>query len=93
MSVPRKKHSRLFKMKVAKEALSGNKTLTQLSSEYGVHVSQIKEWRAQALEAMNERFSQRRGRKKKGEIEDKRLFEEIGRLKIELDFLREKLGS
>lgn len=69
------------------------KTLSQLSSEHGVHATQIKEWKEQGLEAMVSRFSQHRGRKKREEAPESRLFEEIGRLKVELDFLKGKLGS
>ena len=93
MTVIRNRYSREAKLKVVVEALKGEKTLTQISSEHGVHVTQIKEWKDQAVEAMRDRFSQRRGRKKKGEIEEGRLFEEIGRLKVELDFMKGKLGS
>ena len=89
----RKRHSREAKLKVVIEAMKGEKTLSQLSSEHGIHPTQIKEWKDQAVEAMRDRFSQRRGRKKRGEVEDSRLFEEIGRLKIELDFLKGRLGS
>jgi hypothetical protein len=56
-----------------------------------VHTTQIKEWKTQALEAMGERFAQRRG-KHKQESPESRLYEEIGRLKVELDFLSGKLG-
>ncbi len=87
----RKRHSREVKLKVVVSALKGDKTLPQLSSEHGVHATQIKEWKDQGLGAMRERFSQRRGRKKHDEVEESRLFEEIGRLKMELDFLKGKL--
>ena len=93
MTVIRNRYSREAKLKVVVEALKGEKTLTQISSEHGVHVTQIKEWKEQAMEAMRDRFSQRRGRKKHGEIEESRLFEEIGRLKVDLDFMKGKLGS
>jgi transposase-like protein len=93
MTVIRNRYSREAKLKVVVEALKGEKTLAQISSEHGVHVTQIKEWKDQAVEAMRDRFSQRRGRKKHGEIEEGRLFEEIGRLKVELDFMKGKLGS
>jgi len=89
----RKRHSREFKLKVVTAALRGDKSLTQIASEHGVHVTQIKEWRSQALEAMRDRFSQRRGRKKRGEPDEERLFEEIGRLKMELDFLKGRLDD
>ena len=87
----RKYHGKEFKLKVVIAALSGEKNLSQLASEYGVHTTQIKEWKAQALEAMSERFGQRRGKRK--ESPEARLYEEIGRLKVELDFLSGKLGS
>jgi putative transposase len=86
----RKYHGKEFKLKVVMAALSGEKNLSQLASEYGVHTTQIKEWKAQALEAMGERFAQRRG-KHKQESPESRLYEEIGRLKVELDFLSGKL--
>ena len=93
MSKIRKSYGKEFKLKVVSEVLGGVKTLAQVSSEHGVHATQIKEWKTQALEAMSERFSQRRGKKKGGAPEAKHLYEEIGRLKVELDFLSGKLGS
>jgi len=85
MTVIRKRHSKDLKLKVVCEALAGVKTIAQLASEHGVHPTQIKEWKSQALEAVGERFSVRRGKKK--ETSEERLFEEIGRLKVENDFL------
>lgn len=93
MTIVRKRHSREVKLKVVVDALAGSKPLSQLSSDHGVHPTQIKEWKDQGLEAMRERFGQRRGRKKHDETPESRLFEEIGRLKVELDFLKGKLGS
>jgi putative transposase len=88
----RKKYNRDTKVKVVLALLKGDKTLAQISSEFGVHATQIKEWREQGLDAMQERFSTRRGRKKGG-IEENHLYEEIGRLKVDLDFLLGKLGN
>ena len=59
--------------------------MAQIASDHGVHPTQIKEWKSQALEACSERFSLRRG-KKKG-LGEEQLYEEIGRLKVENDFL------
>lgn len=87
----RKKHNRDIKLKVVLALLKGDKTLAQLSSEFGVHATQIKEWREQGMDAMKERFSARRGRKKG--VEENHLYEEIGRLKVDLDFLSGKLGN
>lgn len=93
MGTVRRRHSRDMKVKVASAALGSTKSLSQLSSDHSVHVSQIKEWKSQALDAMRERFSSRRGRKKRDEVDESRLYEEIGRLKVELDFLKGKLGN
>jgi transposase-like protein len=89
MTGMRKRHSREVKLKVVCEALSGSKSIAQIASDHGVHPTQIKEWKTQALEAMGERFSMRRG--KKEETAEERLYEEIGRLKVENDFLSGKL--
>jgi transposase-like protein len=90
MAGMRKQHGKELKLKVVLEALSGEKTVSQIANDYGVHPAQIKEWKGQALEAMGERFSQRRGRKKASP--EAQLYEEIGRLKVDLDFLSGKLG-
>lgn len=87
----RKKHSKETKLKVVMAALVGEKPVTQIAQEFEVHPAQIKEWKAQAVEAMSERFAQRRGRKK-DENPDSKLYEEIGRLKMDVDFLSGKLG-
>lgn len=85
----RKRHSREVKLRVVCEALAGAKSIAQIASDHGVHPTQIKEWKTQALEAMGERFAMRRG--KKVETAEERLYEEIGRLKVENDFLSGKL--
>jgi transposase-like protein len=56
----RKSHDSAFKAKVALEAIKGEKTLTQLSSEFGVHPNQIGQWRKQVLETLPDLFSNRR---------------------------------
>jgi transposase-like protein len=86
----RKQHGKELKLKVVLEALAGDKPVAQIASDHGVHPAQIKEWKAIALEAMSERFAQRRGRKKASP--EAQLYEEIGRLKVDLDFLSGKLG-
>ena len=86
----RKKHGKEVKLRVVLEALAGNKPVAQIASENGVHPAQIKEWKKQAMEAMGDRFASRQRGKK--ESPEARLFEEIGRLKMDLDFLSGKLG-
>ena len=88
----RKTRGKEVKLKVVLEALAGNKSVSQIASDHGVHPAQIKEWKSQAMEAMGERFAQRRGRKNDPEKPEARLYEEIGRLKVDLDFLSGKLA-
>lgn len=88
----RKKHSKETKIKVVLAVLAGDKPVSQIAQEHSVHPAQIKEWKTQALEAMGERFAQRRGRKSATEKPEAALYEEIGRLKVDLDFLSGKLG-
>lgn len=87
----RKNHDAAFKARVALEAVKGEKTLAELSSEYSVHANQIGQWRKQLLEELPNLFSDR---KKKAEREreevESELYKQIGQLKVELDWLKKK---
>ena len=87
----RKSHNGAFKAKVALEAIKGEKTLAQLSSEFGVHANQIGQWRKQLLRELPSLFSDRR-RKQDRDQEDlvSELYRQIGQLKVELDWLKKK---
>jgi transposase-like protein len=87
----RKNHDSAFKAKVALEALKGEKTLAQISSEYGIHVNQIRQWRQKLLEELPGVFSDRRQKKdKETEEMTSELYRQIGQLKVELDWLKKK---
>ena len=87
----RKNHSAAFKGKVALEALKGEKTIAELSSEYGVHSNQIGQWRKRLLEEIPGIFSDRRKKKeKKSEELTSELYRQIGQLKVEVDWLKKK---
>ena len=88
----RKKYSSEFKSKVALEALIGQRTLNEIASEYGVHPNQISQWKQQIKNALPDIFS-RNGSKSNVNKEklEARLYQEIGRLKVELDWLKKKL--
>jgi transposase-like protein len=94
MSRKRKTHSPEFKAKVAVDAIKGLKTASELASQHQVHPTQISSWKKQALEIVPEAFQ--RGRQKNTPSEEALtapLYEEIGRLKMELDWLKKKLGE
>ncbi len=93
MTTTRKQYSPKFKARVAIEAIRGDKTLSQLGSQFKVHPIQIAKWRKSALDQLPELFVDgRKGRSRNGEAESDALYEEIGRLKVELDWLKKKVG-
>jgi putative transposase len=93
MGETRKKHSGSFKAQVAVAAIRGDRTMSELSGEYGVHPSVITKWKKQVLEQLPRIFS---GRSSPGERNQEelvsRLYQEIGQLKVELDWLKKKSG-
>ena len=93
MTTTRKQHSPQFKARVATEAIRGETTLSQLGSQFRVHPMQIAKWRKTALEQLPEVFVDGRTRKARDDEADKdALYGEIGRLKVELDWLKKKVG-
>lgn len=89
--IVRKGHDAAFKARVALEAMKGEKTMAQLSSEYGVHANQIRQWRQKLLEEVPNVFSDRRRKKEKeGEEMTSELYRQIGQLKVELEWLKKK---
>lgn len=92
MTKKRRKHSDEFKARVALEAVRGVKTLSELSSAYGVHPTVIAQWKRQLVDGAAGVFSRANGTNSKSEEEiSAPLYEEIGRLKVELDWLKKKL--
>jgi transposase-like protein len=85
----RKRYSIEEKTRVALEAIKGQKTLNELAAEYGVHPSQITQWKRQALDEMPNAFSAGHARREKSADElVAALSQEIGQLKVELDWLK-----
>jgi len=93
MNGKRKQYNGKFKAKVALEAIKGDKTIAELSSIYGVHTSQIMKWKKKVLEQISEIFSSKKEEREKRaeEIQDE-LYKQIGQLKVELDWLKNKSG-
>jgi len=90
----RKRYGADFKFRVALEAAKGQKTLSELASEHGVHPSQISIWKRQLLDGGPGLFSQNDGRKQRDQTaEQAALFEQIGRLKMELEWVKKKANG
>jgi len=91
LSGMRKTYDAAFKAKVAFEAAKGDKTMAQLASEFIVHPNQIRLWRKHLIEQLPELFSGRRPQQERAREESEaELYEQIGRLKMELEWLKKK---
>jgi putative transposase len=93
MSDTRRVHNPKFKFEVALEAAKGDKTVNQLASEYGVHPNQITRWKQKLLKEGTSVFSKDESRElqqQKQQSLEADLYEQIGRLKMELDWLKKK---
>lgn len=89
----RRKHTGQFKARVAIEAIAGHKTVNEISAEYGVHASQIHKWKKQALEHLPELLDgSRTSRRDAREAVESRLYQQIGQLTMEVEYLKKKLG-
>ena len=88
----RRTHSPEFKAKVAMEAISGRKTIQEIAADHAIHPIQVSQWKKQLLEGASELFS--RGRKDKdkedSQAKEAELFHHIGRLQMELEWLKKK---
>jgi transposase-like protein len=86
-----KKYSSDFKAKVALEAIKGQKTLNEISSEYGVHTTQITQWKKQVLDELPQIFARPADERTKNEDAlIASLYQQIGQLKVEVDFLKKR---
>ena len=89
----RKTYSTDFKVKVVLEAFKGQRTINEICSHYGIHPNQVSQWKKQAIEALPEVFSTRRARAtEEDEALKARLYQQIGQLQVELDWLKKKAG-
>jgi putative transposase len=90
----KRQHPIAFKIKVALAMIKGEQTISQLCSEFGIHPTQAVRWKQQALEYLNQSFNQntvsQQLKQKDSYIEE--LYNQIGRLKVELDWLKKKTG-
>jgi transposase-like protein len=94
MARKRRIFSGAFKAKVALAACRGEKTTAQLAAEYEVHVGQITAWKKQLLEGAAELFEDGRSKRAiEGAVDEEELYEQIGRLKMEVEWLKKKAAE
>jgi putative transposase len=96
MGKKRNRPTSSFKAKVALTAIKEVKTVSELASQYGVHPTQIHQWKRQLLERAEEIFSTPGSRAQSTEQQETvqaRLYEEIGRLKVELEWVKKKAAQ
>ena len=86
-------HPSAFKAKVAIEAIKEEKTVSQLASLYEVHPTQIKQWKTLVLSNLENIFLDKRksGQQNQDDLID-RLYRQIGKLQVEIDWLKKKIG-
>ena len=93
MAGKRKQHTAAFKAQVALAALKGDRTVNELAGHFGVHPTLIHAWKKQLLHGAEAVFAS--GAKADGDAEARQaeLFEQIGRLKMELEWLKKKAAA
>jgi transposase len=96
MRKPRKQHTAAFKAQVALAAIKGDRTVNELASQYGVHPTMIHGWKKLLLESVEDVFAKGGGARAAHDGETQRekaeLYEQIGRLKMELEWLKKKVA-
>jgi transposase-like protein len=88
----RTRHSEEFKAKVAIEALRDQKTLSEIAGQFQIHPNQVTKWKGQLIEGAPVIFEDGRKKKKDDKPSEERLYQQIGHLQVELDWLKKKSG-
>ena len=89
----RKQHSADLKAKIAVEAVKGQRTIQQIASHYSIHPSQVTQWKKQLVEGAPEIFTN--GREHRAEADEElkaELYQQVGKLQVELTWLKKKSG-
>ena len=91
MSKKRRQHSARTKFQVAMAAAKNDKTISELAAETGIHPSEISQWKRQLIASGSELFERNGNRKEQEQTQQEaELYEQIGRLKMELEWLKKK---
>ncbi len=91
MSKKRRQYSARYKFQVALAAAKGDKTISELASEHSIHPNQIREWKQKLVDEGEQLFSRSNGRRAREQAaQEAELYEQIGRLKMEMEWLKKK---
>ena len=89
----RKTFNKDFKARVAIEAIKGDRTVNQIASEFDVHPTQVNQWKKALLEGAGDIFSVKKEKREQSVEEEKDvLYQQIGKLQVEVDWLKKKTG-
>jgi transposase-like protein len=94
MSVKRKNHNSIFKTKVALEAIRELNTIGEIAARHEIHPNMVSKWKTQLVEGASEIFEdKRKNRSNRKEVDiTEQLYQQIGQMKVENDFLKKKFG-
>ena len=93
MKAHRNRYSAEFKARLALEVVKGERTLTEIASEHQVHPNLLMQWKRQLLDSLPQVFADKRVKENKAQEEHEALlYQQIGQLKVELDWLKKKVG-
>ena len=84
--------SATFKKKVALEAIRENETINEIAQKYGVHPIQVRKWKKELLDNAEIAFEKNMNNKDNYQAKESKLHEQIGKLAVENDWLKKKLG-
>jgi len=88
-----RKHTPEFKGKIAVEALKGQRTLNEIASTHGLHPVLVGQWKKQLVDEARAAFGVSNGKHESAKQQElERAYQEVGRLKMELDWLKKKSG-
>jgi len=94
MTKKRRQYPASFKFKVAMEASNGMKTISQIASDYEVHPTLVRNWKKRLLEEGQAVFKANDKKQERDQAaQEAELYEQIGRLKMELEWLKKKAAQ
>jgi putative transposase len=94
MKRERKRYTSEFKAQLALEVVKGQRTLNEIASASGVHPTQLLQWKKQLLDSLPTVFADKRAKEQKAQEEhEAQLYQQIGQLKVELDWLKKKVNQ